>query len=150
MQKTFSAKQTDVERNWYIVSAGAEPLGRLAARVAAALRGKHKPIFTPHVDCGDFVIVTDAENVVLTGSKPEKKMYYRHTGFPGGLKQMPYAEFIARDPVRVIMKAVRGMIPKNKLGRKQLTKLRVYCGSEHPHKAQQPQSLDAIATSSNA
>jgi len=150
MQKTFSAKQTDVERCWYIVSARHEPLGRLAARVAAVLRGKHKPIFTPHVDCGDFVIVTDAEKVLLTGTKRENKMYYRHTGYPGGLKSMTYAEFMAKDPVGVIMKAVRGMLPKNKLGRRQLTKLRVYCGSDHPHEAQQPKPLDTVAASSNA
>ncbi|MFQ5810150.1 MAG: 50S ribosomal protein L13 [Armatimonadota bacterium] len=149
MQKTFSAKHTDVERSWYIASARGEPLGRLAARVAAVLRGKHKPIFTPHVDCGDFVIVTDAEQVRLTGAKPEKKMYHRHTGYPGGLKSISYADFIARDPVGVIMKAVRGMLPKNKLGRKQLTKLRVYRGPDHPHEAQQPKPLDTVGAASD-
>ncbi|MGD8240485.1 MAG: 50S ribosomal protein L13 [Armatimonadota bacterium] len=149
MQKTFSARQTDVQRSWYIVSARGEPLGRLAARIAAVLRGKHKPIFTPHVDCGDFVIVTDAEHVHLTGTRPEKKMYHRHTGYPGGLKSVPYAQLLARDPVGGIMKAVRGMLPKNKLGRRQLTKLRVYRGSDHPHSAQQPQPLDAIVASSD-
>ncbi len=142
MQKTFSANKSNVERGWYVVSARGKPLGRLAARIAAVLRGKHKAIFTPHVDCGDFVVVTDAEKVLLTGTKLDKKMYHRHTGYPGGLKSMNYRQFIARDPVRVIMKAVRGMLPKNKLGRKLLTKLRVYSGSEHPHEAQQPKPLD--------
>lgn len=142
MQKTFSANKSNVERGWYVVSARGKPLGRLAARIAAVLRGKHKAIFTPHVDCGDFVVVTDAEKVLLTGTKLDKKMYHRHTGYPGGLKSMNYRQFIARDPVRVIMKAVRGMLPKNKLGRKLLTKLRVYSGSEHPHEAQQPKALD--------
>jgi len=142
MQKTFAAKKTDVERSWHVVSARGQPLGRLAARVAAVLRGKHKPSFTPHVDCGDFVIVTDAEKVRLTGRKLEKKMYHRHTGYPGGLKSMTYAQFMARNPVGVIMKAVRGMLPKNKLGRQLLTKLRVYRGGEHPHEAQQPKPLD--------
>ena len=142
MQKTFSAKPAEVQRSWYVVSASGEPLGRLAARVAAVLRGKHRPIFTPHVDCGDFVIITDAEKVLLTGTKPEKKMHYRHTGYPGGLRAVKYSEFMARDPVGVIMKAVRGMLPKNTLGRKQLTKLHVYRGSKHPHQAQQPKPLE--------
>ncbi len=142
MQKTFSANKSNVERGWYVVSARGKPLGRLAARIAAVLRGKHKAIFTPHVDCGDFVVVTDAEKVLLTGTKLDKKMYHRHTRYPGGLKSMNYRQFIARDPVGVIMKAVRGMLPKNKLGRKLLTKLRVYSGSEHPHEAQQPKALD--------
>ncbi len=140
--KTFVAKPDEVDKKWFVVSAAGKPLGRLSARIAAVLRGKHKPTFTPHVDCGDFVIVVDAEKVVLTGDKLRKKIYYRHSGYPGALKAINYEKFIAESPEKVILKAVRGMLPHNRLGRKLLTKLRVYKGSEHPHQAQKPELLE--------
>lgn len=140
--KTASAREQDIQRKWYVVSAAGLPLGRLAAHVAAVLRGKHRPIFTPHVDCGDFVIVTDAEKVVLTGRKLEQKIRYTHSGYPGGLKETKYEHFLERDPCGVVMKAVRGMLPHNRLGRRMLKKLRVYAGPDHPHEAQQPQPLE--------
>ncbi|MGC9316980.1 MAG: 50S ribosomal protein L13 [Armatimonadota bacterium] len=139
--KTLSANPADVERNWYIVSARGKVLGRLAAEVAAVLRGKHKPSYTPHVDCGDYVIVTDAEHVRLTGDKRETKMRYWHTGYPGHLRSKSYGELLESEPEDVIKRAVRGMLPKSRLGRKMLRKLKVYAGSEHPHSAQQPQPL---------
>ncbi|MFQ6130823.1 MAG: 50S ribosomal protein L13 [Armatimonadota bacterium] len=141
MPKTMSAKEEEVERDWYVVSARGQRLGRLAARVAAVLRGKHKPIFTPHVDCGDFVIVTDAERVQLSGRKPEQKMWYRHSGYPGHLKATKYRHLLAEQPEKAVRMAVAGMLPKNRLGRRLIRKLRVYRGSDHPHEAQQPQEL---------
>jgi large subunit ribosomal protein L13 len=142
LMKTYSAKPHEVEQKWFVISAAGKPLGRLAARVASVLRGKHKPVFTPHVDCGDFVIVVDAEQVVLTGDKLRKKIYYRHSGYPGALRETQYGKFLAEAPEKVVLKAVRGMLPHNRLGRKLLTKLRVYRGSEHPHAAQQPEPLE--------
>ncbi len=139
--KTRSAKAEEVKRDWWVVSAEGLPLGRLAARVAAVLRGKHKACFTPHVDCGDFVIITDAERVMLTGKKMRQKIYYHHTGYPGHLKSEEAGQLLARRPERMIELAVRGMLPKGPLGRRMLRKLRIYRGSDHPHQAQQPKQL---------
>ncbi len=139
--KTVSAKPAEVERKWFVVSAHGKVLGRLASRIAAVLRGKHKPCYTPHVDCGDHVIVLDAGGVRLTGNKAEDKMYYWHTGYPGHLRSRSYGELLEREPEEVIRRAVRGMLPKTPLGRQMLRKLKVYAGSEHPHEAQQPEPL---------
>ncbi len=139
--KTRSVKADEVKHDWWVVSAAGLPLGRMAARVAAVLRGKHKPYFTPNVDCGDFVIVVDAEKVVLTGNKMRQKIYYRHSGYPGGLKSEEAGQLLSRRPERVIELAVRGMLPKGPLGRQMLRKLKVYAGPDHPHKAQQPKPL---------
>lgn len=138
LQKTFTPKPGDIHHEWLVVDAANVPLGRLASQVAHILRGKHKPTFAPHVDGGDFVIVINAEKVAATGNKEETKMYYRHSGYPGGLREMNLAGMRARYPERVIEAAVRGMLPKNKLGRKTFGKLRVYAGPEHPHHAQKP------------
>ncbi len=141
--KTYSAKPADIERSWYVIDADGVVLGRLAAEVAKRLRGKHKPIFTPHVDCGDHIIVVNAAKVKLTGSKPRKKQYHWHTGYPGGIKSRTAEQILAgRYPERVVRKAVERMIPKGPLGRDVLRKLRVYPGPEHPHEAQQPQPLN--------
>ena len=140
--KTRSVKAEEVERQWWVVSAAGKRLGRLAARIAHILRGKHKPYFTPHVDCGDYVIVTDAEKVVLTGRKLDKKIYYRHSGYPGHLKEETARHLLERAPERVIYLAVKGMLPKGPLGRRMLKKLKVYRGPEHPHAAQQPKPLE--------
>ncbi|MFK7697332.1 50S ribosomal protein L13 [Paenibacillus sp. HJGM_3] len=139
MRTTYMAKPQQVERKWYIVDAAGQTLGRLASEVASILRGKTKPEFTPHVDTGDFVIVINADQVVLTGKKLQKKMYYRHSQYPGGLKVTSAQEMLAKRPDRMIELAVYGMLPKNRLGDKLKTKLNVYAGSEHPHAAQQPQ-----------
>lgn len=139
--KTLSANPADIERNWYIVSARGQVLGRLAARIATVLRGKHKPSFTPHVDCGDHVIVVDAGDVRLTGKKAEEKMRYWHTGHIGHLRSKSYGELLETEPEEVIRRAVGGMLPHSRLGRKMLRKLKVYAGSEHPHQAQQPEPL---------
>ncbi|MFP7697182.1 50S ribosomal protein L13 [Trueperella sp. LYQ143] len=136
--RTFTPKPGDIEKKWYVVDATDIVLGRLAAQVAPLLRGKHKPTFAPHVDTGDYVIVINAEKVALTGMKHEQKMAYRHSGFPGGLKATSYAELLEHNPERAVYKAIAGMLPKNTLGRQQLSKLKVYRGSEHPHAAQQP------------
>lgn len=141
MDKTPSYYTKPEDREWYVVSAAEAPLGRLAARVAAVLRGKHKPTFTPHTDGGDFVIVTDAERLRLTGKKLRQKIHYRHSGYPGHLKAEEYRHLIARRPEAVVMKAVRGMLPHNRLGARMLKRLRVYTGPEHPHEAQQPTPL---------
>lgn len=138
MTRTFTPKADDITREWVIIDATDIVLGRLASQAATLLRGKHKPEFANHVDTGDFVIVINAEKVALTGSKLAQKMEYRHSGYPGGLRATSYAELLATKPERVIEKAVRGMLPKNTLGRAQLTKLKVYAGAEHPHAAQQP------------
>lgn len=138
---TVAAKAAEVERSWYVVDAAGQPLGRLASRVASVLRGKHRPSFSPHVDTGDFVVVINAEKVKLTGDKLEKKHWYRHSGIPGGFKATPYGELIEKRPDWVIEKAVRGMLPKNSLGRKCGRKLKVYAGDTHPHAAQKPQPL---------
>jgi large subunit ribosomal protein L13 len=136
--RTFSPKAGDVQRQWHVIDANDVVLGRLATHVAQLLRGKHKPIFAPHVDTGDFVIVVNASKVALTGNKRETKVAYRHSGYPGGLKRIGYNELLATRPERAIELAVRGMLPKNKLGRQLLSKLKVYAGPEHPHGAQQP------------
>lgn len=139
MRTTFMAKTNEVERNWYIIDATGKTLGRLASEAASLIRGKHKPQFTPHVDCGDFVIVINAEKIHLTGKKLTDKMYYRHSLHPGGLKVTPAQVMIKNKPERVIELAVHGMLPKNRLGDKMKLKLKVYAGSEHPHQAQNPE-----------
>ncbi|MFF3664128.1 50S ribosomal protein L13 [Microtetraspora malaysiensis] len=136
--RTFSPKPNDVERQWYVIDATDVVLGRLASHVATLLRGKHKPIFAPHVDTGDFVIVINADKVALTGNKLEQKKAYRHSGYPGGLRSVTYGELMEKRPDRAVEKAVKGMLPKNALGRRMAKKLKVYAGSEHPHQAQQP------------
>jgi large subunit ribosomal protein L13 len=139
--KTWNAKPADVERQWYVVDAEGQTLGRLATRVADTLRGKRKPTYTPHVDTGDFVVVVNAEKVAVTGAKLQQKLYYRHSGYPGGLRSRTLAEQLERRPAEVIRKAVKGMLPRNRLGRAQLGKLKVYAGPAHPHEAQKPQPL---------
>ena len=136
--RTFSPKAGDIQRQWHVIDASDVVLGRLASQAAILLRGKHKPIFAPHVDTGDFVIVVNAAKVALTGTKLERKHAYRHSGYPGGLRSVSYAHLMATSPERVVEKAVRGMLPKNSLGRKTLRKLKVYAGPDHPHQAQQP------------
>jgi large subunit ribosomal protein L13 len=136
--RTYTPKPGDVRRQWYVIDADGVVLGRLAAQVATLLRGKHKPVFAPHLDTGDFVIVVNAEKVALSGTKRETKLAYRHSGYPGGLTATPYGELLAKDPRRAVERAVWGMLPKNRLGRKMLKKLKVYAGPQHPHQAQQP------------
>jgi large subunit ribosomal protein L13 len=136
--RTFSPKPGDVQRQWHVIDATDVVLGRLAAQAATLLRGKHKPVYAPHVDTGDFVIVINAEKVALTGTKRENKVEYRHSGYPGGLRSTSYDELLAKNPRRVVEKAVKGMLPHTTLGRHMLTKLKVYAGPEHPHQAQQP------------
>ena len=140
--KTFSPKPEDISREWFVVDAEDKILGRLAAQIAHRLRGKHKPEFAPHVDNGDFIVVVNAEKVAVTGKKMSDKMYYRHTGFPGGLKEANLATMLEKKPEEVLRKAVRGMLPKNRLGRAMLKKLKIYAGTEHPHAAQAPQALE--------
>lgn len=140
--KTYVANSVDRDRKWLIVDASGQTLGRLCTQIADALRGKRKPTYTPHVDTGDFVIVINAEKISVTGKKLEDKRYYRHSGYPGGLKSRSLAEMLARRPEEVIRTAVRGMLPHSRLARKQLTKLKIYAGSEHPHAAQQPQPME--------
>jgi large subunit ribosomal protein L13 len=136
--RTFSPKDSDITRQWHVIDASDVVLGRLASQAAVLLRGKHKPIFAPHVDTGDFVIVINADKIALTGNKLEQKRAYRHSGYPGGLRAVGYAELMEKHPERAVEKAVRGMLPKNSLGRKTLRKLKVYAGPDHPHQAQQP------------
>jgi large subunit ribosomal protein L13 len=136
--RTFSPKPSDVQRQWHVIDATDVVLGRLAAQAATLLRGKHKPIYAPHVDTGDFVIIVNAEKVALTGSKREDKVEYRHSGYPGGIRATTYDVLLAKNPRRVVEKAVKGMLPHNSLGRKMLSKLKVYAGPEHPHQAQKP------------
>lgn len=143
--KTYSAKPKDIEREWFIVDAAGMPLGRLATRVASILRGKHKTMFTPSMDTGDHVVIINAEKVALTGRKSQTKVYYRHSGYPGGLTEVPYERMMATHPERIIEIAVKGMLPHNSLGRKMFTKLKVYAGVDHPHGAQQPKVLDIRA-----
>ena len=138
MTRTYSPKATDVQHDWLVIDATDVVLGRLASQVAALLRGKHKPTFAPHMDMGDYVVVVNADKVVLTHNKPQQKRAYRHSGYPGGLRSVTYGELIAEKPERAVERAVRGMLPKNSLGRDQLKKLKVYAGAEHPHAAQQP------------
>ena len=140
--KTYTARAEDLEREWFLVNAEGKTLGRLASEIAQVLRGKHKPIYTPHLDCGDYVIVVNAEKVRVTGRKLDQKMYYRHTGYPGGIKSISLRNQLQKHPERVLQAAVRGMLPKNRLGRKMLKKLKVYAGDSHPHQAQQPKSLE--------
>jgi large subunit ribosomal protein L13 len=142
MHKTYVAKPGEVEQNWFVVDATDKTLGRLATRIASVLRGKHKPEFTPHVDVGDFVIVVNAGKIRVTGRKLDQKLYYRHTGYPGGLRSITLREQLNRHPERVIEKAVKGMLPRGPLGRRMFKKLKVYEGAEHPHQAQQPEPLD--------
>jgi len=140
--RTFSPKPGDITRQWHIIDAEGVVLGRLASQVAQLLRGKHKPTFAPHVDTGDFVVIINAGKVVLTGNKRDTKMAYRHSGYPGGLKKTPYSVLLETKPERAVQQAVKGMLPHNKLGRKMLTKLKVYAAAEHPHAAQQPQPYE--------
>ncbi|MBT8138305.1 MAG: 50S ribosomal protein L13 [Gammaproteobacteria bacterium] len=140
--KTFSAKPAEVQRDWFIVDASGKTLGRMAAEIAHRLRGKHKPEYTPHVDTGDYIVVVNAEKVAVTGRKATDKMYHSHSGYPGGLKSISFEKLIKKAPERTIEKAVKGMLPRNPLGRAMLGKLRVYAGAEHPHVAQNPQALD--------
>lgn len=139
--KTYMAKSESLERKWYVVDAEGMVLGRLASQVAAVLRGKHKPIFTPHVDTGDYVIILNADKVVLTGKKLDQKYYYHHSGYPGGLTEIRYRDLMAKKPEFAVYEAVRCMLPKGPLGRQMLTKLRVYRGSEHKHQANKPEEL---------
>jgi large subunit ribosomal protein L13 len=141
--KTFSAKSHEVQRDWYIVDATDKVLGRLAAEIAHRLRGKHKAEYTPHVDTGDYIVVTNAEKVKVTGRKHQDKMYYHHSGFPGGIKSINFAKLQQEHPTRIIERAVKGMLPKNPLGREMYRKLKIYAGNEHPHLAQQPKPLDS-------
>jgi large subunit ribosomal protein L13 len=140
--KTYVATPANRQRDWYVVDAEGQTLGRLATRIADALRGKRKPEYTPHVDTGDFVVVVNAEKIHVTGRKLEQKRYWRHSGYPGGIKSRTLAEMLERRPEEVIRKAVKGMLPRNRLARQQLTKLKVYAGPEHPHAAQQPKPME--------
>ena len=140
--KTFSAKPADVVHDWFVIDGTDQVLGRLAAGIAARLRGKHKAIYTPHVDTGDFIVVVNAEKIHVTGNKLEQKTYWRHSGYPGGIKSRTLAEMLERRPEEVIRKAVKGMLPRNRLARQQLTKLKVYAGPDHPHAAQQPKPME--------
>jgi large subunit ribosomal protein L13 len=142
---TYSPKASEIERSWYVVDAEGIVLGRLATEVARVLRGKHKPMFAPHLDTGDHVIVVNAAKVVLTSDKADKKRVYRHSGFPGGIKSTSYADLMSRRPEEAVRRTIKGMLPKNRLGRQMLTKLKVYAGPNHPHTAQQPQPLELDA-----
>jgi large subunit ribosomal protein L13 len=140
--KTISAKESEVQHDWIIIDAQGQTLGRLATRTASILRGKHKPIYTPHVDCGDFVIIVNAEKVHVTGQKMTQKKYYRHSGYPGGIKEISLRDQLQKFPERVLESAVRGMLPKNRLGRQMFKKLKIYAGPNHPHQAQQPKPME--------
>ena len=140
--RTFTPKAPEIQRAWYVVDADGLVLGRLASQVAAILRGKHRPYFAPHVDTGDHVIVVNADKVVLTAGKADDKLAYRHSGYPGGLRSTSYAELLEKQPAELVRRSVRGMLPKNTLGRQMLSKLNVYAGPDHPHEAQQPEPLD--------
>ncbi len=142
MEKTYATKAGDIERSWFIADADGQTLGRIATRVATILRGKHKPSFSPNLDTGDFVVIVNAEKVAVSGTKLDDKNYYRHSGYPGGLRTINLRRMLDRNPERALTLAVRGMLPSNKLGRKMLKKLKVYAGAEHPHSAQQPQTLE--------
>ena len=142
MRKTYMAKTEEQLRDWFIVDATNMPLGRLASKVATILRGKHKPTYTPHVDTGDHVIVINASKVLLTGNKLDNKFYHRHTSYPGGLRSISYRDFMERSPEKVIEKAIRGMLPRNTLGRQMYRKLKVYATDNHPHEAQSPKTLE--------
>lgn len=140
--KTFVAKEHEIEKKWYLIDAKDKVLGRLASEIAIRLRGKNKPIFTPHMDAGDYVVVVNAGKVLLTGDKLEKKVYYHHSGYVGGLKETKAKEMLLKKPTKLIKMAVKGMLPKNSLGRRQLTKLKIYAGLDHPHQAQKPEKLE--------
>lgn len=140
--KSYMARPLEVERKWYVVDAEGQTLGRLATEIATILRGKNKPQYTPHVDTGDFVVVVNAEKVVVTGRKAEQKVYRRHSGYPGGLKETSYERMMERRPTEILRRAVKGMMPKNRLARQQLRKLKIYAGPEHPHAAQNPQPYE--------
>jgi large subunit ribosomal protein L13 len=140
--KTYNAKPGEIERRWYVVDAEGKNLGRLATQIAETLRGKTKPQYTPHVDTGDFVVVVNAEKIAVTGKKLDEKIYYRHSGYPGGLKQRTLREQLERRPTEVLRMAVKGMLPKNRLAARQLTKLKIYAGPEHPHESQAPEPLE--------
>ena len=140
--KTFSPKENEIKREWYVVDAEGQILGRLASCIAHRLRGKHKPEFAPHLDTGDFIVVVNAEKIRVTGRKLEKKVYQSYSGYPGGIKEVALKDMLRDKPERVLYKAVQGMLPKNRIGRAQLTKLKIYVGPEHPHKSQNPAALD--------
>lgn len=140
--KTYFATRENIEQKWYVVDATDKVLGRLSTQIAKVLRGKHKPEFTPHADAGDYVVVINADKIRVTGNKESDKLYYSHTGFPGGIKEISYEKLMQKDPIRVIEIAVKGMMPKNPLGREMLRKLKVYAGAEHPHTAQQPELIN--------
>jgi large subunit ribosomal protein L13 len=142
--RTFTEKQTEIEREWYVVDAEGQTLGRLASRVAPILKGKHKPTYTPYLDCGDFVIIINAEKIRVTGRKLDQVFYHHHSGYPGGLRSVSLREQLGKHPERVLQAAVRGMLPKNKLGRRMIKKLKVYAGDAHPHQAQQPKPLELV------
>lgn len=140
--KTISAKKESLNPEWYVVDAQGKTLGRLATQIATFLRGKHKPVFTPHVDCGDYVVVVNAEKIHVTGRKMTQKKYYRHSGYPGGLREITLRDQLKKFPERVVEHAVRGMLPRNRLGRKMYKKLKVYAGPNHPHQAQKPKAIE--------
>ena len=140
--KSYTAKPSDIERKWYVVDAEGKTLGRLATEVATVLRGKHKPTFTPHMDCGDYVIVVNAEKVDVTGKKRKEKVYKRHTGYPGGLREITFEKLLEKKPEEIVRHAVKGMMPKGRLGRQMYKKLKVYTGPEHNHQAQKPEVLE--------
>lgn len=140
--KTYNATNETATHNWYLVNAAGKTLGRLASEVARRLRGKHKPEYTPHVDTGDFIVIINADQVKVTGNKPKDKVYYSHSGYPGGIKAITFEKLLAKHPTRVLEKAIKGMLPKNPLGRAMYRKLKVYAGADHPHAAQQPKDLD--------
>ncbi len=139
---SYMARPSSVERKWHLIDAEGQTLGRLAAEIACLLRGKNKPQYTPHIDTGDFVVVVNADRVVVTGKKAEQKVYRRYTGYPGGLREMSYEQMLERKPTEILRKAVRGMMPKTRLGRQQLRKLKIYAGPEHPHEAQSPEPYE--------
>jgi len=142
--KSYMARPMQIERKWHLIDAEGQTLGRLATEIARVLRGKTKPQYTPHIDTGDFVVVVNADKVVVTGRKAEQKVYYRHTGYPGGLKETSYEVMMERKPTEVLRKAVKGMMPKTRLGRQQFKKLKIYAGPEHPHEAQDPQPYEVV------
>ncbi len=144
--RTYSPSAKDIQREWFIVDAEGETLGRLATRIAHVLRGKHKPTFAPHMDMGDFVVVINADKITLSGQKDGQKVYHRHSGFPGGIKSVPFASMLEKKPTDIVEKAVKGMLPKNRLGAKMGMKLKVYTGTDHPHAAQQPKPLPSFDT----
>ena len=141
-QKTYVVKEADIQRRWILVDASGQNLGRLASRIAQVLKGKHKPTYSPHLDGGDYVVVVNADKIAVTGRKMDQKMYYRHTGYPGGIRETNLRGLLARHPTHALKFAVRGMLPKNRLGRRMIKKLKIYAGPEHPHQAQQPEAVE--------